>query len=83
MVACVAQVGCRRGLPAGSDRRAFDPVQWKADHASDARDGGPSVRQEMLRDVVTGTLPGKARDEIEELLGPSLVTPYFETQSAI
>jgi hypothetical protein len=31
----------------------------------------------MLRDVVTGTLPGKARGEIEELLGPSLVTPYF------
>lgn len=31
----------------------------------------------MLRDLVTGTLPGKARGEIEELLGPSLVTGYF------
>jgi hypothetical protein len=31
----------------------------------------------MLRDVITRTLPGKARSEIEELLGPSLVTGYF------
>lgn len=77
MVACLAQVGCRRDLPSGSDRRAFDPVQWKADQASDAHGDDPSVRQEMLRDLVAGTLPGKARGEIEELLGPSLVTGYF------
>jgi hypothetical protein len=67
----------RHGLPAGPDRRAFDPVEWKADHSSDARDGGPSIRQEMLRDIVTRILPGKTRSDLEELLGPSLVTPYF------
>ena len=77
-VACLTQLGCRRGLPAGSDRQAFDPAQWKDDHASDARDGGPSFRQGMLRDVVTKILPSKTRSQIEKLLGPSLETPYFK-----
>jgi len=71
-------LGCdRHGLRAGSDLRAFHSAQWKADHSSDTRNGGPSVRQEMLGEVVTHILPGKTRSEIEELLGPSLVTPYF------
>lgn len=79
IAACLVEVGCRRGeLPAGSDRRAFEPADWTADHSSEARKGDVTVRQQMLRDVVTRILPGKTRNEIERLLGPSLVTPYFK-----
>ncbi len=31
----------------------------------------------MLGDVVSHVLPGQARQELEQLLGPSLDTPYF------
>jgi hypothetical protein len=76
---CVVAPGCgRRELPAGSDRRAFDAEQWKIDRAfHPPQNGGLTVRQEMLVDLVTRVLPGKSRSEIESLLGPSLVTPHF------
>jgi hypothetical protein len=78
IAASLVESSCsRHGLPAGSDRRAFDPAEWKAVHSSEARDGSPSIRQQMLRDIVTRILPGKTRGDIEEWLGPSLVTPYF------
>jgi hypothetical protein len=79
-VAFTLHNGCsKRGLPPGSDRRRFDPVDWKAEHSSDFRGGGVSVRKEMLHDLVTDVLPGKTRSEIEAILGPSLDTPYFRT----
>ena len=33
----------------------------------------------MLADVVKNVLPGQARDQIEQALGPSLETAYFSS----
>lgn len=47
----------------------FDATAWQAaDVASPER---PSVRQEMISDLVTRVLPGKCRKQIEGLLGES------------
>ena len=35
----------------------------------------------MLGDVVAHVLPGRTQAEIEEMLGPSLTTSYFESTS--
>ena len=37
-----------------------------------------SARQTMLTNLVADVLPGKDRGQIENLLGPSLDTPYFK-----
>jgi hypothetical protein len=74
------QLGCgKRELPAGSAKRPFSSAEWKTAHSSDWREGGVSVREEMLHDLMTRILPGKTRAEIEDLLGSSLVTPYFRS----
>ena len=74
------QLGCgKRELPAGSDKRPFSSAEWKTEHSSDWRESGVSVREEMLHDLVTRILPGKTRAEIGDLLGSSLVTPYFRS----
>src|SRR5437867_12559014 len=74
------QLGCgKRDLPAGSDKRLFSSAEWKTEHSSDWRESGVSVREEMLHDLVTLILPGKTRAEIRDLLGTSLVTPYFRS----
>ena len=39
--------------------------------------GDISARQKMLGDVVKKVLPGHDRRALEDLLGPSLETPYF------
>ncbi len=67
----------RGGLPSGSNLRSFDSAQWKDELSSDAASGEISVRQQMLGDVVDNVLPGRDRRELEEMLGPSLETPYF------
>lgn len=65
-----------RPLPTGSDLKPFDPVVWKTSSSTDWTEG-ISIREKMLKDVVENILPGKSREEIETLLGPSLKTRYF------
>lgn len=65
-----------RPLPTGSDLKPFNPTAWK-DAASTEWAEGISVREKMLKDVVENILPGKTREEVEALLGPSLKTMYF------
>lgn len=65
-------------VAAACDRsRAFDSGEWRA--ASSARGDTPTVRQQMVGEVVQRLLPGRTRGEVERLLGPSLDTPYFRT----
>lgn len=63
-------------LPTGSYARKFDRSSWTASPPSVRGDITP--RQKMLGDVVENLLPGKSRNEIEEMLGKSEVTSYFE-----
>jgi hypothetical protein len=65
-----------QGLPAGSWISEFDAVMWR-DPASADFGKSVSIRQKMLGDLVSNVLPGKSRDEIIDLLGPSSKTPYF------
>ncbi len=67
----------RGALPSGSHLLTFDSAQWKDEAASESAGGDISVRQKMLGDVVNNVLPGRDRRELEEMLGPSLDTPYF------
>jgi hypothetical protein len=67
----------RGGLPSGSHLQRFDSAQWKAEAASEPTGGDISVRQKMLGDVVNNVLPGRDRRELEQMLGPTLDTPYF------
>lgn len=67
----------RGALPSGSHLQRFDSAQWKDEAASESSGGDISVRQKMLGDVVGNVLPGRDRRELEEMLGPSLDTPYF------
>src|SRR5690348_8608700 len=70
-VCLAAVVGCNHS-------RLFDSSEWKA-ASTYGGDGTPTVRQRMVRDVVDHVLPGKTREEIEQLLGPSLDAPYFSS----
>lgn len=65
------------GLPSGSHLLRFDSAQWKDGMASGSARGDISIRQKMLGDVVSNVLPGRDRRALEEMLGPSLETPYF------
>jgi hypothetical protein len=69
--------GIRGPLPAGSHLLKFDSVRWRQAASSESPHGDISVRQKMLGDVVSHVLPGHGRQELEQLLGPSLDTAYF------
>jgi len=73
-------------LPAGSDFLPFDAAVWKLQESWElSQELDPSLeepvttRQKMLKDVVDHVLPGKTRLEIENLLGPSDDTLYFQS----
>lgn len=67
----------RGALPSGSNLQRFDSAQWKHEAAFESAGSDISVRQKMLGDVVSNVLPGRDRRQLEEMLGPSLDTPYF------
>ena len=66
-------------LPSGSHLLKFESAQWKAGASHEPSDGDITVRQKMLGDVVKNVLPGRDRPALEDMLGPSLDTPYFAT----
>ena len=66
------------GLPSGSYQLKFDDAEWKKPEAYKFT-LEISVRERMLGDLIDNVLPGKSREEIEHLLGPSLETPYFQS----
>ena len=61
-------------LPTGSNTLRFEVATWQAPKSADFVAGDITPRQKMLGDVVVHVLPGHTKTEIEELLGPSLVT---------
>jgi len=67
-------------LPAGSDLLSFDSISWKNNETEPLPKDLVTVRQKMLKDVVYLVLPGKSKEEIESLLGPSTQTKYFKGQ---
>ena len=67
-----------RPLPAGSDLLTFNSQTWKKESSTEWNNG-VSVREQMLNDVITKILPAKSKEEIVELLGPSLETNYFKS----
>jgi len=69
----------RGALPTGSHLLRFDSALWKDPNSLRFIAGDVTPRQKMLGDVVQNVLPGRTRAELEELLGPSLDTPYFRT----
>jgi len=69
----------RGALPTGSHLRRFDAAVWQDPDSSEFVAGDITPRQKMLGDVVKNILPGRTRAEVEELLGPSLDTPYFKS----
>ena len=64
-------------LPSGSHLLSFESARWKAGGSDVPERGDISIRQKMLGDVVKKVLPGRDRSALEDLLGPSLDTPYF------
>ena len=64
-------------LPSGSHLLSFESARWTAEGSDHSTRGDISVRQKMLGDVVRNVLPGRDRRGLEDLLGPSLETPYF------
>ena len=83
IAACwVSLIVASSGLPYGSDRAVFDSAKWRASHADEWRGGAEvSVRQEMIKDLVKNVLPGKTKEEISVLLGPSLRTSFFSSKA--
>jgi hypothetical protein len=81
IVCIAAAVGLERGisggLPFGSRLQEFDPAIWKAPGSGEFISGDITPRQKMLGDVVANVLPGRGREELTALLGPSLDTTYF------
>jgi hypothetical protein len=67
------------GLPAGSCLLAFDAAAWQEPASSEFVSHGITPRQKMLHQVVRKVIPGRTRAEVEELLGPSLEAPYFQS----
>ena len=65
-------------LPTGSFTLRFDTAGWQESKSAEYVIGDITPRQKMLGDVVSHILPGRNHTEIEQLLGPSLRTPYFE-----
>ena len=64
-------------LPKGSDLRKFDSIVWQDENSIKPDKNLISEREKMLKDLVENVLPGKTRNEIENLLGKSLETSYF------
>ncbi|MBF0216870.1 MAG: hypothetical protein HQL30_07760 [Candidatus Omnitrophica bacterium] len=67
-------------LPTGSDLLGFDSVSWRNDGSKPLPEDLVTVRQKMLKDVVCAVLPGKSKQEIENILGPSTRTDHFKGQ---
>lgn len=67
-----------RPLPVGSDLLKFNSEIWHKE-SSTKWNNGISIREQMLKDVIKNVLPGKSKEQIEELLGPSLETNYFSS----
>lgn len=65
-------------LPSGSHLSAFDRSIWLAPTSAEYVKGDITPRQKMLAEVVT-SLPGSSRQELEQKLGPSLETGYFQS----
>jgi hypothetical protein len=70
----------QRPLPTGSHLQSFDRAVWRDPNSAEYVKGDIAPRQKMLADVVKNVLPGLTRAELEELLGPSLETPYFKNE---
>jgi hypothetical protein len=68
-----------RQLPTGSHLRSFDPAIWQDSRSADHVPGDITPREKMLADVVRSVMPGRNRAELENVLGPSLETPYFKS----
>ena len=56
----------------------FNSETWRSKFSTE-RDKEISLRERMLNDLVTNVLPGKRKDEIEHLLGPSIESNWFGT----
>jgi hypothetical protein len=74
VVCCVLAYGCTRK----PGELSFDAAGWQGRTSNVG--APPTVRERMVSDVVTRTLPGKTKLEIEQLLGPSLETSYFKSE---
>lgn len=66
-----------RPLPTGSDLQRFDRAVWQNPRSARYVPGDVTPRQKMLADVVKSVLPGHTRAELEKVLGPSLVAPWY------
>lgn len=64
-------------LPKGSHLAPFDRSIWLDPTSDDYVEGDITPRQKMLAAVVA-RLPGHNRQEIKQMLGPSLETSYFQ-----
>jgi len=65
-------------LPSGSYDKHFDREAWLDPESANYATGDITPRQKMLAEVVK-RLPGLRRAEIENMLGPTLETPYFKS----
>jgi hypothetical protein len=65
-------------LPSGSYGRQFDREAWLDPESANYIPGDITPRQKMLAEVVK-KLPGLHRSEIENMLGPTLDTAYFQS----
>jgi hypothetical protein len=65
-------------LPSGSYDRQFDREAWLDPESANYIPGDITPRQKMLAEVVK-KLPGLHRSEIENMLGPTLDTAYFQS----
>ena len=61
-----------------SSKLEFDSKKWKQENSTL---DDPSLRSQMIEDLVENVLPDKSKKEIEELLGPSLETNYFKSSN--
>jgi len=64
-------------LPSGSYDRQFDREAWLDPESANYISGDITPRQKMLAEVVK-KLPRLRRSEIENMLGPTLDTAYFQ-----
>jgi hypothetical protein len=65
-------------LPSGSHLSTFDRSVWLDPTSAEYVEGDITPRQKMLAEVVA-SLPGRNRYELEQMLGPSLETGYFQS----
>ena len=66
-------------LPNGSNLKKFNSRIWKTSNSIQGDKNLVSEREKMLQDLIYNVLPNKNKDEIEQLLGKSLDTPYFQS----